>query len=102
VDHSAEIAAAKGKLDSVRTRVTASLSGSPSYQSAKTDADAADAELKLAHQQYAPGSQELISASQSAMLAHKKLADLVSGAMARDPAAQQAEKDLQSAQSLGK
>jgi hypothetical protein len=102
VDNSAAIAAARSKMDAARSQAQASLASSPEYQSAKADADAADADLKQARLKYEGASPELIGANQAAMNAHAKLRKLVNDVMEKDPAAQQAARDLQAAQSSGK
>jgi hypothetical protein len=98
-DRNAEITAARANLDSARSAVTRALESAPEYQAAKAQADAADAELKRARLAYEAGSPELISASQAALNAHGKLRKLVADATAKDPASQEAAKELQRWQS---
>ena len=99
VDNAAAIADARSRLEAARKTVQASLASTPDYQAAKSEADAADADLKQARAKNDPGSPELITASQTAMNAHAKVQKLIADALAKDPAAQQATHDLQTAQS---
>lgn len=102
IDHAAAIRDAKARVDAARESAVRSAEASPAYQSAKEEADAADAELKSARLKYEPGSPELIAASQAALNAHSKLQRIVSDAMARDPEANDALRALQAAQTAPK
>jgi hypothetical protein len=99
IDNSVAIRAAHTKLESARAAVVQSLESSPDYQTAKANADAADTALKQARVTNDPGSPELIAASQAALDAKSKLQKLIADAMAKDPAAQEASKELQGLQS---
>jgi hypothetical protein len=99
IDNNAAIHAARTKLDSARSAVVQSLEASPGYQQAKADSDAADADLKKARLANDPGSPDLIAASQAALNAHGKLQKIVNDAMAKDPVAQDASRELQGLQS---
>ena len=91
----AMVNAARAKLDAARASVMRSLESSASYRAAKAEDDAAQAELKRARREYAPGSPELVGASQAALEAHNKVQSLISDAMAADPAVAEAQHELQ-------
>lgn len=99
IDAAAAIRAARAKLEVARDAVTQSIESSPAYRTAKDDADAAEAELKKARLTYDPGSSELIAASRAALAARSKLEELISAAAAHDAGYQDAQRQLQAAQS---
>jgi hypothetical protein len=94
----AAMQAARAKLEAARAHVVRSLESSDDYRAAKSDADAVDAALKDARRTCPPGSSALIAADKAAIEAHKKLQKLINDDAARDPAYQDAERELRSAQ----
>jgi hypothetical protein len=98
VSPAAAMQAARDKLDAARANVMRTLETSDEYRQAKSDADAADSDLKTARQMYETGSYKLLAADKAAIAAHKKVQKLVDDATSRDPACQDAERQLRSAQ----
>ena len=98
IDNSAAIRAAHAKVESARAAAVQSLESSPNYQAAKAASDAADANLTKVRAETDAGSPERIEASQAAMEAHGKLQKMITDAMARDPAAQDASQELKGLQ----
>ena len=101
-DAQASIREARSRLQSARDAVIGRLQSTDAYRTAKADADAAEADLKKARINYAAGSPELIAASQRAMDAKGKVQKLIDDAMAHDPDATAARRDLQSLQPTDK
>lgn len=99
IDQASAIRAARANLEAAREQVLRSIETTPAYLAAKSDADAADADLKKARLTYDPGSPELVAASQAALQAHSKVQNLISAAASHDPASQNAARQLQAAQS---
>ena len=99
IDGAAAIRAARAKLEAARGAVKQSIESSPVYRNAKDDDDAAETALQNARLTYDPGSSELIAASRAALAARSKLEDLISAAAAHDAAYQDAQRQLQAAQS---
>lgn len=99
-DPAAALRAARANVEAARENVLRSIEFTSAYRAAKADADAADADLKMARLTYDPASPELIAASQAALEAHNRLQKLVSDAAAHDPASQDADRQLKAAQSV--
>ncbi|HEY2589597.1 MAG TPA: hypothetical protein VGI81_27880 [Tepidisphaeraceae bacterium] len=95
-ESAAAVRTARAKLDAARANVRRSVEASDAYREAKSDADAADADLKTARQMYDIGSYKLLSADKAAIEAHKKVQNLIHDAIAKDLACQEAELELQS------
>jgi hypothetical protein len=96
-DPAGALHAARTKLQAARANVIQALDSSPAYRAATADAETAEAELKKARSVYEPGSPELIAASQAALQAHAKVQKLISDAAAKDPASQEAAREVQAA-----
>lgn len=92
------LAAARRKRDAARAAVLRQVESTAAYRAAKADADAADEALKQARATFDPGNSQLIAASEAAMEAHKKVQQVITAAAERDPAFQEAERELKSAQ----
>jgi len=97
-DAATAIRSARAKFQTARAGVMQALESSPAYRAATADADDAEAELKKARLAYEPGSPELIAASQAALQAHAKVQRVISDALAQDPAAQEAAREMQAVQ----
>lgn len=94
-DPAAALRSARAKFQAARAGVIQSLESSSAYRSATSEAEDAEAELKKARLAYEPGSPELIAASQAALQAHARVQRLISDALAKDPSAQEAAREMQ-------
>jgi hypothetical protein len=95
----AEIREARAKQQAARAAVIHSLESTRIYQAARADADAAEADLKQARATYPPASPELVAASQTALQARSRLEHIIAAALANDPSAQAADRELKAASS---
>jgi hypothetical protein len=89
---------ARTNYDDARAAVIKSLETDPAYQNAKSDADAADEQLKQARLTLPPGHPELARMSQDDLKARDKLNQLIDDAMLKDPVSRQAITQLNAAQ----
>ncbi|HZL38229.1 MAG TPA: DUF308 domain-containing protein [Tepidisphaeraceae bacterium] len=93
---------ARAKVRTAADALNRALAGNAGYQSAKAQADAAEARRNQALSASGPGSPEVVEASGRWIEARAKFHKAAASALAADPAAQAAQKELAAAQAAQK
>ena len=92
------LAEARSNLDAATATVERSLANDPAYLQAKADVAAADAKRQAALAESGPGSPQVQEASSAWLNEKSKLKKLVDAAVAKDPAAQAAQREMNAAE----